>query len=340
MKVIKPMSTAPVKQPAANVHNTGSDEMHAHSACDGHHDHPPTDRHSHAPKDFGWAFIIGIALNSLFIVTEVVYGLLANSLALLADAGHNLSDVLGLLLAWGASVLARRMPSSRFTYGLRSTSILAAVVNAVLLLTVTCGIAWEAIGRFGQPGTVEGKVVIIVAAIGVAINTATALLFLKGRNDDMNIRGAFLHMAADALISLGVVIAGVIILYTGWVRLDPIVSLTIALVIVFGTWGLLKDSVHLALQAVPQGLPAGNVKAFLENLPGVSEIHDLHIWGMSTTETALTVHLVIPAGHPGDHYVCDVSDVLQEKFRIGHATIQIETGDREAPCKLAPAHII
>lgn len=304
------------------------------------HKHHAGHSHGHAPKDFGWAFIIGIALNSLFIVAEVVYGLLANSLALLADAGHNLSDVLGLLLAWGASILARRIPSSKFTYGLRSTSILAAVVNAVLLLSVTCGIAWEAIGRFGQPSTVDGKIVIAVAAIGVAINTATALLFLRGRHDDLNIRGAFLHMAADALVSLGVVIAGFIILYTGWLWLDPVVSLTIALVIVFSTWGLLKDSVHLALHAVPEGLPAGDVKAFLENLPGVSEIHDLHIWGMSTTETALTVHLVIPAGHPGDRYVCDMSDVLQTKFRIGHATIQIETGDRAAPCRLAPAHVV
>lgn len=304
------------------------------------HKHHAGHSHGHAPKDFGWAFIIGIALNSLFIVAEVVYGLLANSLALLADAGHNLSDVLGLLLAWGASILARRIPSSKFTYGLRSTSILAAVVNAVLLLSVTCGIAWEAIGRFGQPSTVDGKIVIAVAAVGVAINTATALLFLRGRHDDLNIRGAFLHMAADALVSLGVVIAGFIILYTGWLWLDPVVSLTIALVIVFGTWGLLKDSVRLALHAVPEGLPAGDVKAFLENLPGVSEIHDLHIWGMSTTETALTVHLVIPAGHPGDRYVCDMCDVLQTKFRIGHATIQIETGDRAAPCRLAPAHVV
>ena len=306
-----------------------------------HHDHHPAGRpHSHAPKDFGLAFLIGIVLNSVFIAAEVIYGLFANSLALLADAGHNLSDVLGLMLAWGASVLARRMPSSRFTYGLRSTSILAAVANAVLLLTVTGGIAWEAIGRFGQPGSVNGKIVILVAAIGVVINTATALMFLKGRHDDLNIRGAFLHMAADAVISLGVVIAGVVILYAGWVWLDPVVSLTIAGLIVFGTWGLLKDSVHLALQAVPPGLPAGDVKAFLESLPGVRAIHDLHIWGMSTTETALTVHLVMPSGSPGDRYVCDIADALQEKFHIGHATIQIETGDCAAPCKLAPSHIV
>ena len=201
------------------------------------------------------AFAVGVTLNTGFVIAEVIYGLLSHSLALLADAGHNLSDVLGLLLAWGASVLARRLPSSRFTYGLRSTSILAAVINAVLLLTVTGGIAWEAIGRFGKPDAVQSMTVIVIAAIGVVINTATALMFMRGGDDDLNIRGAFLHMAGDAVISLGVVIAGVVILYTGWVWLDPAASLVIALLIVAGTWGLLRDSLHLALQAVPQGLP-------------------------------------------------------------------------------------
>lgn len=274
------------------------------------------------------------------MIAEVVYGLMANSLALLADAGHNLSDVLGLLLAWGASVLARRLPSSRFTYGLRSTSILAAVVNAVLLLTVTGGIAWEAIGRFGQPGNVQSMTVIVIAAIGVVINTATALMFMRGGDDDLNIRGAFLHMAGDALISLGVVAAGIVIMYTGWVWLDPAVSLVIALLIVLGTWGLLRDSVQLALQAVPQGMPAEKVRAYLQSLPGVAAIHDLHIWGMSTTETALTVHLVMPSGFPGDVFNCAVADELQRRFSIGHATIQVETGDAAAPCKLAPDHIV
>ena len=286
------------------------------------------------------AFAVGIVLNTGFIIAEVTYGLLANSLALLADAGHNLSDVLGLLLAWGASVLARRLPSSRFTYGLRSTSILAALVNAILLLTVTGGIAWEAIQRIGQPNDVHSMTVIVIAAIGVVINTATALMFMRGGEDDLNIRGAFLHMAGDALISLGVVVSGAVMMITGWLWLDPAVSLAIALLVVLGTWGLLRDSVHLALQAVPQGLPVDKVRTYLQALPGVAAIHDLHIWGMSTTETALTVHLVIPGGHPGDAFNCTVADDLQRQFAIGHATIQVETGDIAAPCKLAPDHIV
>jgi cobalt-zinc-cadmium efflux system protein len=329
----------PTAAPAKASHQHGAhdhdhdDHGHGHSHAHGH-------GHAHAPKDFGMAFAVGITLNTGFVIAEVIYGLLSNSLALLADAGHNLSDVLGLLLAWGASVLARRMPSSRFTYGLRSTSILAAVINAVLLLTVTGGIAWEAIGRFGHPGAVHGMTVIVIAAIGVVINTATALMFMRGGDADLNIRGAFLHMAGDALISLGVVVAGIVIIYTGWVWLDPAVSLVIALLIVIGTWSLLRDSVHLALQAVPQGLPVDSVRAYLKGLPGVVEIHDLHIWGMSTTDTALTVHLVMPAGHPGDAFHCAVADELQHQFSIGHATVQVETGDTAAPCKLAPDHIV
>lgn len=326
---------------AARAHGDHSGDDHGHGTAHGHsHSHGHGHGHAHAPKNFGTAFAVGIALNTGFVIAEVVYGLMANSLALLADAGHNLSDVLGLLLAWGASVLARRLPSSRFTYGLRSTSILAAVVNAVLLLTVTGGIAWEAIGRFGQPGNVQSMTVIVIAAIGVVINTATALMFMRGGDDDLNIRGAFLHMAGDALISLGVVAAGIVIMYTGWVWLDPAVSLVIALLIVLGTWGLLRDSVQLALQAVPQGMPAEKVRAYLQSLPGVAAIHDLHIWGMSTTETALTVHLVMPSGFPGDVFNCAVADELQRRFSIGHATIQVETGDAAAPCKLAPDHIV
>ncbi|MBC7414541.1 MAG: cation transporter [Herminiimonas sp.] len=317
-------------------HDHHNDRGHDHGA----HGHGHGHGHAHAPKNFGTAFAIGIALNTGFVIAEVVYGLTANSLALLADAGHNLSDVLGLLLAWGASVLARRVPSSRFTYGLRSTSILAALINAVLLLTVTGGIAWEAIQRFGHPDEVQSMTVIVIAAIGVVINTATALMFMRGGDDDLNIRGAFLHMAGDALISLGVVVAGVVIMYTGWLWLDPAVSLVIALLVVVGTWGLLRDSTHLALQAVPQGLPADKVRAYLNALPGVAAIHDLHIWGMSTTEAALTVHMVMPAGYPGDAFTCKVADELQHKFAIGHATIQVETGDAGSPCKLAPEHIV
>lgn len=318
----------------------GHGHQHAHEAERGHGGHTHGHDHVHAPKNFGAAFAVGIVLNSGFIIAEVTYGLMANSLALLADAGHNLSDVLGLLLAWGASILARRLPSSRFTYGLRSTSILAALVNSILLLTVTGGIAWEAIQRISHPDDVQSMTVIVIAAIGVVINTATALMFMRGGDNDLNIRGAFLHMAGDALISLGVVVAGVVIMYTGWLWLDPAVSLVIALLVVLGTWGLLRDSVQLALQAVPQGLPAEKVRAYLQALPGVAAIHDLHIWGMSTTETALTVHLVIPAGHPGDFFTCSVADALLRQFAIGHATIQVETGDTDAPCRLAPDHIV
>ena len=319
----------------------GHEHPHTHEAGHDHGAHAHgAHGHVHAPKNFGLAFAVGIVLNTGFIIAEVTYGLLANSLALLADAGHNLSDVLGLLLAWGASVLARRLPSSRFTYGLRSTSILAALVNAILLLTVTGGIAWEAIQRIGRPDDVHSMTVIVIAGIGVVINTATALMFMRGGDDDLNIRGAFLHMAGDALISLGVVVAGVVIMFTGWRWLDPAVSLVIALLVVLGTWGLLRDSVQLALQAVPQGLPVGKVRTYLQALPGVAAIHDLHIWGMSTTETALTVHLVIPGGHPGDVFTCSVADGLQREFAIGHATIQVETGDLDAPCKLAPDHIV
>lgn len=341
-----PHSDPTAATPAAHQgHDHHDHDSHDHAAHghDSHHGHGHAHGHghSHAPKDFGRAFGIGIALNTGFVIAEVIFGLYAHSLALLADAGHNLSDVLGLLLAWGASILARRIPSSRYTYGLRSTSILAAVANAILLLTVTGGIAWEAIGRFSQHGdTIQSRTVIIIAAIGVVINTATALMFMRGGGDDLNIRAAFLHMAGDALISLGVVVAGVIILYTGWTWLDPAVSLVIALLIVVGTWGLLRDSTALALQAVPQGLPADKVRAYLQALSGVTAIHDLHIWGMSTTETALTVHLVMPDGYPGDRFTCQVTDELQRRFSIGHATIQIETGDASAPCKLAPDHII
>ena len=312
--------------------------VHQHDAHrhDSHHGHG----HSHAPKDFGNAFLIGIILNAGFVATEVVYGLLSHSLALLADAGHNLSDVLGLVLAWGASVMVKKAPTKRFTYGLRSTSILAALANAALLLLVTGGIAWEAILRFRNPDSVESKTIIVVAAIGVAINLATALLFMSGRKGDLNVRAAFMHMAGDAAIALGVVGAGFTIMYTGWHWLDPLTSLVIALLVVFGTWGLLRDSVNLALQAVPESIDMVKVQSYLGSLPGVSEVHDLHIWGMSTTETALTAHLVFPDGYPGDGMRNEIASELREHFAIQHATIQIETGDADHPCELAPAHVV
>jgi len=332
-------------------HHDHSGGDHDHDHHDHGHDHHDHDHghghghshghgHVHAPKDFGRAFLIGIVLNAGFVGIEAVYGVLSNSLALLADAGHNLSDVLGLLLAWGATVLVKKAPTNRYTYGLRSTSILAALINAVLLLTVTGGIAWEAISRFGHPDNIDSTTVIIVASIGFVINISTALLFMSGRKGDLNVRAAFAHMAGDAAISLGVVIAGFAIMFTGWQWLDPVVSLVIAALVIMGTWGLLHDSVNLTLHACPQGIDPSQVRQFLESLDGVTEVHDLHIWGMSTTETALSAHLAMPSGLPGDAFHKTVSDQLKEKFGIDHPTIQIELLDSGQSCKLAAAHVV
>ncbi|MHB0991577.1 MAG: cation diffusion facilitator family transporter [Burkholderiales bacterium] len=315
-------------------------EHHDHDKDHAHHGHSHGIGHGHAPKDFGRAFLLGIILNAGFVVAEVIYGIFGNSLALLADAGHNLSDVLGLLLAWGASVLVKRAPTQRYTYGLRSTSILAALGNAGLLLMVTGGIAWEAILRFDQPSAVVGKTVIIVAAFGVAINLGSAVLFMAGRKNDLNVRGAFTHMVGDAIISLGVVIAGFAIIYTGWQWLDPVVSLIIAILILAGTWGLLRDSINLALHGVPEGIDIERVRVYLKALDGVSEVHDLHVWAMSTTETALTAHLIMPSGYPDGNFLNRVSDALEDRFDIHHATIQIETDDTPNACKLAPAEVV
>lgn len=302
------------------------------------HDHHHHHAHQHQGHDR--AFAIGIALNLAFVAVESVYGVLAQSMALLADAGHNLGDVLALALAWGASVLGRREPSQRYTYGLRSSSILAALFNGMLLMLVVGGIAVEAVQRLMNPVAVATMTVIWVALCGIVVNTATALLFLRGREHDLNVKGAFLHMAADAGVSLGVVLAGVGMLYTGWTWLDPAMSLAIAAVIVGSTWGLLRDSLNLALHAVPPGIDTGQIRDYLCGLEGVAEIHDLHIWGMSTTETALTVHLVLPSGHPGDHYITQVGKELHDRFGVGHATIQVETGDELHPCVLAPDHVV
>jgi cobalt-zinc-cadmium efflux system protein len=288
----------------------------------------------------GRAFAIGVALNLGFVIVEGVYGVLAHSLALLADASHNFADVLNLLFAWGASALAQRAPTPRFTYGLRGTTILAALANAMLLLVAMGGIIWEAVRRLSEPVAVEGSTVIGVALVGVAINTTTALLFLKGRHADLSIRGAYLHMAADAAVSLGVVAAGTLVLYTHWLWLDPVVSLVIAAVILVGTWGLLRDSVHLALQAVPSGVDALAVRRHLASLPGVADVHDLHIWGMSTAESALTAHLVMPAGHPGDDFLAESAKLIGTRFRIGHVTLQVETATGTSPCALAPDHVV
>ena len=313
--------------------------MHDHSRCnhgnEKHHGH--NHAHSHAPANYGRAFAVGITLNTLFILIEILYGLKANSLALLADAGHNASDVLGLVVAWAAIWLTKRRPSARYTYGLQSSSILAALANAIFLLIAIGGILWEATHRISHPEVVMGNTVMAVAAGGVLINGFTALLFMKGSKEDLNIRGAFLHMATDAAVSLGVVVSGFVILGTGWLWLDPAVSIAIAIIIIFGTWGLLRDSANLALHAVPAHIDAAKVKSFLEKTKGVTEVHDLHIWAMSTTDVALSAHLLMPGGHPGDHALKALMNELQAHFGIGHATIQIELGQTD--CALAPDHI-
>ena len=305
-------------------------------------------QHHHPRSAHNRAFSIGIALNVVFIIAEVIYGLRANSLALLADAGHNAGDVLGLFLSWGAMLLARRQPSERYTYGLQSSSILAALANAALLMVAVGGIGLEAFQRFGHAEQVMGDTIMLVAGLGVVINGVTALLFIaSGTGDDLNIRSAFLHMASDALVSLGVVISGLIVIKTGWLWLDPFVSLAIAAVIVISTWSLLRDSINLALQAVPRNIKPSEVKEYLHGLDGVKEVHDLHIWAMSTSETAMSAHLLMPAGHPGDAFIWRVVNELAKRFNITHATIQIELGDCGEECQLstdthgqgsAPAH--
>jgi cobalt-zinc-cadmium efflux system protein len=293
-------------------------------------------QHDHAPSTYNRAFLIGTSLNVGFVVVEVWFGTVSHSLALLADAGHNLSDVLGLLLAWAASYLVRRPPNRKYTYGLRRSSILAALLNAILLLLTMGGIAWEAIRRLQDPSPIAENTVIWVAGIGVAINTITALLFLSGREKDLNIRGAFIHMASDALVSMGVVLAGFAILLTGWLWLDPVISLAIVTVIVLGTWNLFQDSLRLILDGVPKQIEPMAVRTFLQELPGVTQVHDLHIWAMSTADTALTAHLVIPEGYLGDRFLCDTCEALHAHFGIDHSTLQIETGHPDYPCHLEP----
>lgn len=296
----------------------------------GHHDH---DHHSHGPADFGRAFAIGTILNLGFVLVEGTAGFLTDSVALLADAGHNLSDVLGLLVAWGGAELAKRPVSKRFTYGLRGSSILAALTNSVLLLVAVGAIGWEAIQRFADPPAIHGGTVMIVAAIGIVVNLGTALLFARGRKGDINIRGAYLHMAADAAVSAGVVIGGVLILLTGAGWIDPAISLAIVVVILWSAWGLARESLTMVLQAVPVGIDAEAVAQALTGLPGVARVHDLHIWPMSTTEAALTAHLVMPGGHPGDAFLMDLQHRLAHDFRIDHTTIQIELGEG-AECRM------
>jgi cobalt-zinc-cadmium efflux system protein len=321
---------------------------HDHHGHDHHHDHDHDHGHahghglghSHAPADFGRAFAIAAALNIGLVVAQVVFGILANSVALLADAGHNFGDVLGLLLAWGAHGVARWQPTKRYTYGFRSASILAALLNGLILLVATGAIAWEAIRRLFEPDVVGGTTVMIVAAIGIVVNGISAWLLMAGREDDLNIRGAFLHMLGDAAISLGVVIAGAVISLTAWNVLDPIASIVISGLIIWGTWGLLSQSVRMSLAAVPDGIDRTAVETCLRALPGVSEVHDLHIWAMSTTETALTAHLVRPGAALEDSFLHDACVTLERQFKIRHATLQVEAGDTGEICRLAPDHVV
>jgi cobalt-zinc-cadmium efflux system protein len=300
-----------------------SDDDHREPDKDHRHQHGGL-AHSHAPASFGRAFAIGMALNIGYVIVQVIFGIAAHSLALVADAGHNLGDVLGLILAWWASYLTKRPATDQRTYGMRRSSILAALANAIFLLIAVGGISWEAIRRFGDKSAVAGWTVIWVAAIGVIINLGTALLFQAGRDRDLNIRGAFLHMAADAAVSFGVVIAGAIILFTGWHWLDPAVSLLINAIIVCGTWGLLRDSFNLAMDAVPPEVNVAEVRRYLQNIPAITDAHHLHIWALSTTETALTVHLVKPDPSDDDGLLQTINHELTERFGIGHATIQFE----------------
>lgn len=302
------------------------------------HDHSCGGHHHHHGDPNSRSFIIAIALNTAFVVIEFAYGLLAHSTALMADAGHNLSDVLGLLLTLGASLLARKTPSGRFTYGLRSTSILAALTNAMFLMVVCGAIAWEALHRFSQPQAVDGLTVILVAGIGIAINGVSAWLFVRGSHDDLNIRGAYLHMLSDAIVSAGVVIAAIVMMFTGIYWLDPVISLIIVAVIVSATWGLMRDALHLAMNAIPANIDAVAVETYLRECAGVTDIHDLHIWGMSTTESALTVHLVMPEGYPGDYFMDNIMQILKSRFSIGHSTLQVEQGTTDHSCVLHPVH--
>ena len=291
------------------------------------------DHTHHRSASYDRAFATGIALNVLFVLVEAYYGWQSDSLALLSDAGHNLSDVLGLLIAWGGFYLARLRPDQKHTYGWGRATILAALFNALILLVAIGGIVWEAINRFNHPVTIQADTVMLVAAIGVAINGITAWLFMSGNKDDLNLRGAFLHMAADALVSLGVVIAAALFIFTGWTWLDPAISLVIALVILIGTWDMLRHSLHLSMDGVPVSVDLDKVRNYLSELPGVSEVHDLHVWAMSTSEAALTVHLVMPCGHPGDEFLARVTDTLHDDFSIEHPTIQIEISGH--PCILS-----
>ncbi|MCC7477684.1 cation transporter [bacterium] len=330
-------------------HSHGHDHSHSHSHSHSHakghnhshsHGHSHGHGHSHAPASFGRAFAIGISLNLAFVLVEAGFGFFTRSLTLLADAGHNLSDVLGLALAWTASVLSRRGPSTRYTYGLKGSSIIASLANAVLLLVAVGAIAWEALQRLWQPEPVASGLMMLVAGVGIVINTATALLFARGSQSDINIRGAYLHMAADAAVSAGVVIAGLLIMLTGQSWIDPLACLVVVAIIVYNTWGLLRESLDLSLSAVPAGLDPLAVRKALAALPGVQEVHDLHIWGMSTTESALTVHLVTAEPVQDNSLLVRAQTLLRQHFGIEHVTVQLEHCDGSHNCSQAPDDVI
>jgi cobalt-zinc-cadmium efflux system protein len=314
-----------------NCNHDHTEKKHSHS----HHGH-----HHHAPKNYNSAFIFGITLNLLFVIIEGTYGYFSNSLALMADAGHNLSDVAGLLIAWGAIWLATKKPTSRYTFGLRKSSILSALFNAIFLMIAVGIIIWEALHRVWSPGVVEYKMVIIIASLGIVINSLTALLFFKDKDDDINIAGAYLHMAADALISLGVVLSGIAISYTSWNWIDPVVSILISLIIIYGTWDLLKNAMSLSMDAVPENIDPHSVKKYLESIEGVKEVHDLHIWAMSTTETALSVHLTTDKSSLGNSVLVKISTELKDRYKIHHPTIQIELYEENFQCHLQPEDVL
>jgi cobalt-zinc-cadmium efflux system protein len=296
--------------------------------------------HHHGPTAYGRAFVLGIGLNFAFVVVEVTYGVIAHSMALLADAGHNVGDVLGLGLSWGALVLAKLKPSKRRTFGFRRSTIVASAANAMVLLFVTGGLAWESVRRLLSPRQTEARTMISVALVGVVINTVAALLFMKDGKKDLNLGSAFFHLASDAVLALGVAVAGGVIMWTGWHWLDPTVSLAIGIAILFGTWSLMKKSLNLILDAVPEGIDPEKVKTFLGGLPGVVEVHDLHIWAMSTTETALTAHLVMPAHSREPTFLSNACKELHDQFHIEHATLQVDPQEAPSPCALAPDEIV
>lgn len=298
------------------------------------HNHSQKHSHNHSASTFTRAFVIGVTLNFAFVIIEATYGVLVDSVALIADAGHNLSDVVSLLLAWGAGILATKAATEKRTYGFRKATVLASLTSAVLLLAALGAIGWESAQRFVNPQPVAGATIIVVAGIGVVVNTVTALLFMRGQKHDLNIRGAFLHMAVDAGVSLGVVIAGIVILYTGWLWIDPAISLLIVAIVLIGTWALLRDSFNYAIDVAPENIDMAGIREYLLGFEHVTGIHDLHVWPLSTTETALTVHIVVEGPTLHNNFLSTLQQRLHDDFSIEHSTIQFESSTDGGPCRL------